>query len=330
MNTDALLAQIHAAPSDRELRSIYADALQAAGDPRGDFIALQLAKVDATRASALLDAHWRDWLGPIATCTSRSGIDFRDGFLAGVLIAAPPALTRLDWHRIHRVAAWSTVESLRIHPDALATSSSEHLAGLLRYAPLTVLRDLEVPASVLRLVRGRRFALRSVTVTVGDEHLDVDADAVRGARFVCRRMRWQHPRLADAELCRFAIAAELEAVVIESPFLCHHMLPPVVATMARVVERPAHLHYQFPDARIALDHDSLAIQMMPSPDPPQPRDAIEALRWFVPMLTRFDNVALSMVGLDGVETRVFTGSGATALPWLEAHPPPVELSDEDD
>lgn len=330
MNTDALLAQIHATPADRELRSIYADALQAVGDPRGDFIALQLATADPDRANALLDTHWRDWLGPIATCTSRAGFDFRDGFLAHVAIATPPELTRLAWHRIHRAAAWATVESLHIHPSALATASAENLARLLLYAPLTGLHDLQVPVSVLQQVRGRRFALRTVTVTAGDEHLDLDPDVVRGARLVCRRLRWHHARPVDVELCRFAIAAELAALVIESPFLHRVMLPAVVAAIADTTTRPARLHYQFPDARIELGHDRLAIQMVPAPAPPQTQDAIEALRCFTAVLPRFDDVEVSTLAPDGAETRVFEGTGRSALPWLEERHPPFDLSDFED
>jgi uncharacterized protein (TIGR02996 family) len=47
---DALLAAILADPDDDEARRVYADALIAEGDPRGDFIAMQLAgrEADAT------------------------------------------------------------------------------------------------------------------------------------------------------------------------------------------------------------------------------------------------------------------------------------------
>lgn len=325
-----LRAQVHATPADRALRSIYADALQAIGDPRGDFIALQLANAEPAQASALLDAHWRDWLGPIATCTTRAGIEFRDGFLAQLAIATPPAMARLDWHRIHRAAEWCTVETLRIHTDALATASCEHLAGLLRYAPLKSLRDLEAPASVLRLVRGQRFPLRTVTVTAADERLELDADIVRGAHLVCRRRRWHDAESADMELWRFAITAEVATLVIESPYLHGVMLSQVAAAIARDGTRPAHLHYRFPDARIELGLDRLAIQLVPSPHSPEAQAAIEALRRFAPLLPRFGVVALSTLALDGNETRVFEGTGASALPWLEAHPPSPSDDDDDD
>ncbi len=72
-NGDALLAAIYASPADDAPRGVYADWLTAHGDPRGEFIALQLARAAGTltpagarREHALLMKHWRTWLGPLA------------------------------------------------------------------------------------------------------------------------------------------------------------------------------------------------------------------------------------------------------------------------
>ncbi len=63
-----LLAAIYAAPDDDEPRLVYADWLQERGDPRGEFITLQLAGKDVDRQAALIAEHGPTWIGdlPIA------------------------------------------------------------------------------------------------------------------------------------------------------------------------------------------------------------------------------------------------------------------------
>ncbi len=60
MSTDDLLRQILADPADAALRSVYADALIAAGDPRGELIAVELAGSMARRAE-LRAAYASSW-----------------------------------------------------------------------------------------------------------------------------------------------------------------------------------------------------------------------------------------------------------------------------
>ena len=68
--TDDLYAAVYATPFDDAPRSVLADHLQELGDPRGELIALQLARADADppsdRETELLDAHRRAWLGRLA------------------------------------------------------------------------------------------------------------------------------------------------------------------------------------------------------------------------------------------------------------------------
>ena len=63
-----LLAAVYAAPEDDAPRFVYADYLQERGDPRGQFIALQLAGKDVERQAALIAEHGPSWIGdlPIA------------------------------------------------------------------------------------------------------------------------------------------------------------------------------------------------------------------------------------------------------------------------
>lgn len=80
-----LLAAIQADPSDLAARAVYADALGAAGDPRGEFITLQLLGKAPERQAELLAEHWRAWIGPLAAyAETLDGFVFENGFLAVV------------------------------------------------------------------------------------------------------------------------------------------------------------------------------------------------------------------------------------------------------
>jgi uncharacterized protein (TIGR02996 family) len=77
---DAFAKALVANPDDTAAWSAYADYLTEQGDPRGEFMAVQLALEDATldkkqraalakQEKALLEKHERDWLGPLAAFT---------------------------------------------------------------------------------------------------------------------------------------------------------------------------------------------------------------------------------------------------------------------
>lgn len=83
-----LFAAVYAAPLDDGPRARLADALQEAGDPRGDFISIQLArakgmkiaKADSAREKALLKAHSKQWLEPLADVLTSSTVKWERGF----------------------------------------------------------------------------------------------------------------------------------------------------------------------------------------------------------------------------------------------------------
>jgi uncharacterized protein (TIGR02996 family) len=101
---DDLLAAIVANPDADDLRLVYADALSARGDPRGEFIALQcaLARGSLDRAAAraarireheLLAAHGAQWRGARPfVCVVR----FHRGFIGEVRLGASDLLDRAD------------------------------------------------------------------------------------------------------------------------------------------------------------------------------------------------------------------------------------------
>ena len=120
-----LLAAIYADPAADEPRIVYADWLQERGDPRGEFIALQLrpsrGTVELGRETELLEAHWERWTRPIAIGRAHGG--FERGFLARV-----SAVDFTD------DPAWATVVAAKLPSNRLAQ-----------------LRDLERPLALTSL-----------------------------------------------------------------------------------------------------------------------------------------------------------------------------------
>ncbi len=78
---EELLRQILANPDDLSVRSIYADVLQGRNEPRGEFIALELAG-EVKRARDLLDRHAKSWWPEVA----RHKLATRNGFLERVAV----------------------------------------------------------------------------------------------------------------------------------------------------------------------------------------------------------------------------------------------------
>ncbi|MFT3700207.1 MAG: TIGR02996 domain-containing protein [Kofleriaceae bacterium] len=88
-------------------RMIYADALQDAGDPRGEMITSQLTNPGTRRELQLIRDHERAWLGPLDKVVQKSGVVWHRGFLSSA---------RLATRNIDDVTAadrmWFTVEEL--------------------------------------------------------------------------------------------------------------------------------------------------------------------------------------------------------------------------
>ena len=115
-----LLAQIYAAPDDDTPRLVYADWLQQRGDPRGEFIALQIERARAKarkggrqREDALLTDHDATWAAPLEPWMVRGAdgnpdrpvVEFRRGFPAVVGANA-----------INLDPSWSTVTHCNMPP----------------------------------------------------------------------------------------------------------------------------------------------------------------------------------------------------------------------
>jgi uncharacterized protein (TIGR02996 family) len=136
---DALWATHCREPGDLAHRAVLADALQASDDPRGEFIALQLAELDAAakkRVATLLAAHGDEWTGPIPL-VSRSARRFERGFLVKLSCRAVGNELTATFDR----PEWVTIEDLFID------GANCPLARVVKRMPL--LRRLATPHSEL-------------------------------------------------------------------------------------------------------------------------------------------------------------------------------------
>jgi uncharacterized protein (TIGR02996 family) len=106
----ALLAAVHADPADDAPRRVFADHLQEQGDPRGEFITLQLAEdaASAKQAQKLLAAHGKNWLDGL---TLAKDVRFRRGFLSSVKVTFK---NQGEAEKYGALPAWATIEELEL------------------------------------------------------------------------------------------------------------------------------------------------------------------------------------------------------------------------
>jgi uncharacterized protein (TIGR02996 family) len=87
------LEAIYAAPDDDAPRAVFADWLTERGDPRGEFITLQLgprSPASLKRETALLKAHGEKWAGVLGRILDKKLRVFERGFLAGGILDIKP------------------------------------------------------------------------------------------------------------------------------------------------------------------------------------------------------------------------------------------------
>jgi uncharacterized protein (TIGR02996 family) len=165
---EAFLQRIRAYPDDDTQRLIFADWLDEEGDPRGQFIRVQLALAALSTGAperpalvgaerALLEAHRDEWEAPLRGLAS--GCEFARGFVETVKVeakqflrAAREIFTASPVRHVHlldvsdslpvvlQCPLLSRLAALTVHaqhtgePLARAVAHSEHLAGLKRLA----------------------------------------------------------------------------------------------------------------------------------------------------------------------------------------------------
>lgn len=149
------------APADRSRRHAFADWLQEQGNPRGEFMALQLSSnlepKAQKRMAALQKKHERDWLRAFWKSKRNGSIRFQGGVLTGIDLvhwgpagnAPPPDEPQL-----------ATLERLWIDGGA-----SEALRELIASPLLGAVRDFAVPAVMLDAVP-KKLAAQLTTLGV--------------------------------------------------------------------------------------------------------------------------------------------------------------------
>ncbi len=169
---EALEAALVADPDDVVLHSAYADLLIEAGDPRGDYVRLQLALEDRNQpaerlrameqeAFALRQAHEAEWLGPLAEFVLPTR-----GPTVGAMVAENVEVTwRRGW--VHGL----TIPNLTTEIGS-AIWGSFHILSLL--AGISILRITDLFQGDLgRMLRWHEGTLRKLTIgdMTGLDHL---------------------------------------------------------------------------------------------------------------------------------------------------------------
>jgi uncharacterized protein (TIGR02996 family) len=137
--TSELLAQIYADPDDDERRAVLADLLQQHGDPRGLFIALQLARHGTAQRPTLeekkLERTWgRTWLGAMEPIVGKEGVVFERGFVARCRYASRErpgdAFEAREWATVTHVDVSDATRSSAPFLLSAAARRLRHVVGM--------------------------------------------------------------------------------------------------------------------------------------------------------------------------------------------------------
>jgi uncharacterized protein (TIGR02996 family) len=176
MRETALLEAIYAAPDEDAPRLVYADWLQEEGDPRGEFIALQFARLTGTptakalqRERSLLARHRRKWTGKLWDAVYQSHeLRFARGFVDDVRLN----FRGRDPRRLAGHPGWSTLRTMR-GSDPWANDESFYLHDVFRW--LVEWRDCRIGIVALMLAdpRPRRLERLALSDLLLDGHDDL-------------------------------------------------------------------------------------------------------------------------------------------------------------
>ncbi|MFT3697813.1 MAG: TIGR02996 domain-containing protein [Kofleriaceae bacterium] len=213
-----LLAAVYANPADDTARAIYADVLQQRGDPRGEFIALQLANPNgppSPREQELVKKHGKTWLGPLASVLmwgkSYSRTAFRRGFVsfADVMVSANTKKMMV----VATAPEWSTVETLERGggmPEFIAAAPLRAMKQFVFSAEL-VARNVVMPSVEDVICRDGDLAIASKIRTVFPNVRRITMYGMRDAARVVAALDAPH-----VELVTWVSTAEQLAAVRET------------------------------------------------------------------------------------------------------------------
>jgi uncharacterized protein (TIGR02996 family) len=252
-----LVDAVYADPLDLAVRQAYGDALLEAGDPRGEFMTLQLGARNPKRERALLAKHGKTWLGAIEPIVETKCRVFRNGFLARtreVPMKNPPRLVRdRDRAKLRALPEWRTVEELEVGNQDISTV--DFLAS-----PKPALRGVwKVSLSQIRWLQ-ERYAVLPWT-TLGLEGLLFD-DFTRTWRTDLEAITEVLPDLCvlDASLVhpveKLALGKRLDRLRVKcSPTGVPATLVDSLSGLAAEIEFVREYRFDAPDVvRIAGDH----------------------------------------------------------------------------
>jgi len=161
-----LWREVAAHPDRDDARAVLADLLQAKGDPRGEYIALQLADRDPDRQDALLAQHGLAWLGGIARYAYRAV--FRRGFVERLELGGRKRQTTEGWAACVDDPVLATVAEL---VPGKSVGGPYH-ARFITSPAMTALRRIEV--------RDEASLVALETTTAKLEHVAYQISVIRG------------------------------------------------------------------------------------------------------------------------------------------------------
>lgn len=261
MTPEELLLKLCADPDDDALRSVLADALLEAGDPRGQFISLQmLADQDGASveqhhlANLLLKKRRGAWLGALEPWVDAKTVTFSKGFVSRCTLLSEavdqvawrgePTVALLDELRVPEVPGAALVSLLRALPRlrGLGLPSSRALPPVL---------DAPMPWSL------RQLGLAGTAASVlGDLERVAQSNALPSLRRLSLRLT-RFGRSAMVSLSRglqgHRLAAKLTHLVIEADADSNHVGYAVSALAAAL-----------PEAAVSFENARLVVRRAPS------------------------------------------------------------------
>lgn len=191
----ALLDEVYADPDADVPRFVYADWLTSRGDPRGEFIGLQLERharrgPPSARELELLERHRFEWSGILHGVLGVDGRVFERGFVAEASIETPPLERELI-----DVPEWTTLRSLDGHLTLLLAAHAR--LGRLR----TLYGFLRLESFVAMRAGGRLEAVERYECSLADPNLGFDTPLGLRALLVRRAFDDQLLALLDSPAC---------------------------------------------------------------------------------------------------------------------------------
>ncbi|MER2559678.1 MAG: TIGR02996 domain-containing protein [Myxococcaceae bacterium] len=162
------------APTDLSRRHAFADSLQEQGNPRGEFMALQLSSTLEPKAqkrmAALQKKHERDWLRAFWKIKRNGTIRFQGGVLTGIDV--------VHWGPAGDVPTPGEPQLATLERLWIDGGNSEALRALVASPMLGAVRDFAVPARLLDAVPkklGAQLTTLGVHVSWHDDETGVGA-----------------------------------------------------------------------------------------------------------------------------------------------------------